>query len=107
MTGKTDVIAPRAPIRIAAQVDAHACAKPDYPSSSIRNGEEGIVHLAMLIGADGRVLEGKVEKSSGSRVLDKAAIQGLSLCQFKPGSVDGIPEKSWAKLQYVWTLDQP
>jgi protein TonB len=50
-------------------------------------------------------LDSKVEKSSGSRALDKAAIQGLSLCKFKPGSLDGVPEKSWAKLQYVWTLN--
>lgn len=93
------------PIHIAAQVDSNACEKPDYPASSIRNGEEGIVNLAMLIGPDGKVLESRVEKSSGSRALDKAAIQGLSLCKFKPGTVDGVPEKSWAKLQYVWHLN--
>nr|WP_315482864.1 TonB family protein [uncultured Undibacterium sp.] len=102
---KTENSAPRTPIHIAAQVDSNACEKPDYPASSIRSGEEGTVNLAMLIGPDGRVLESKVEKSSGSRALDKAAIQGLSLCKFKPGSVDGVPEKSWAKLQYVWTIN--
>ena len=96
---------PRTPIHIAAQVDANACDKPEYPASSIRVGEEGTVNLAMLIGADGRVLESKVEKSSGSRALDKAAVQGLSLCKFKPGTIDGVPEKSWAKLQYVWTIN--
>lgn len=102
---KTEISAPHAQIHIAAQVDSNACEKPDYPASSIRGGEEGTVNLAMLIGPDGRVLESKVEKSSGSRALDKAAIQGLSLCKFKPGSVDGVPEKSWAKLQYVWTIN--
>ena len=102
---KTEISTPRTPIHIAAQVDSNACEKPDYPASSIRSGEEGTVNLALLIGPDGRVLESKVEKSSGSRALDKAAIQGLSLCKFKPGSVDGVPEKSWAKLQYVWTIN--
>lgn len=102
---KTEVSTARAPVHIAAQVDSNACEKPEYPASSIRNTEEGTVNLAMLIGPDGRVLESKVEKSSGSRALDKAAIQGLSLCKFKPGSIDGVPEKSWAKLQYAWTLN--
>lgn len=104
-SGKTDIAPPRAPVHIAAQVDSNACEKPEYPASSIRTGEEGTVNLAMLIGPDGRVLESRVEKSSGSRALDKAAVQGLSLCKFKPGSIDGIPEKSWAKLQYVWTIN--
>lgn len=103
--GKTEIAVPRPPVHIAAQVDSNACEKPDYPASSIRGGEEGTVNLAMLIGTDGRVLESKVENSSGSRALDKAAILGLSLCKFKPGTIDGIPEKSWAKLQYVWTIN--
>lgn len=103
--GTSEIAPPRAPVHIAAQVDSNACEKPEYPASSLRIGEEGTVNLAMLIGVDGRVLESKVEKSSGSRALDKAAIQGLSLCKFKPGSVDGTPEKSWAKLQYVWTIN--
>jgi protein TonB len=103
--GTTEFVKASNPVHIAAQVDSNACEKPDYPASSIRNGEEGIVNLAMLIGPDGKVLESKVEKSSGSRALDKAAIQGLSLCKFKPGTVDGVPEKSWAKLQYVWHLN--
>lgn len=103
--GKTEITPARTPVHIAAQVDSNACEKPEYPASSIRIGEEGTVNLAMLIGPDGRVLESRVEKSSGSRALDKAAVQGLSLCKFKPGSIDGVPEKSWAKLQYVWTIN--
>lgn len=93
------------PIHLAAQVDSKACAKPEYPLSSLRNQEEGTVNLAMLIGVDGKVLEAKVEKSSGSRALDRAAIAGLSLCKFSAGSIDGVPGKSWAKLQYVWTIN--
>lgn len=92
------------PVHIAAHFDANACAKPEYPLNSLRNQEEGTVNLAMLIGTNGKVLEAKVEKSSGYKALDKAALQALSLCQFTAGSVDGIPEKSWAKLQYVWTI---
>ncbi len=95
----------RIPLHIAAVVNASACDKPAYPAASARTGEEGVVTLAMLIGTDGRVLEANVEKSSGFKALDKAAKLGLSLCKFKPASTDGIAEKSWTKIQYVWKID--
>ncbi|MBI3713225.1 MAG: energy transducer TonB [Burkholderiales bacterium] len=103
--GSGDTGAKHVPVHIAAQVDSNACAKPEYPLTSLRNQEEGTVNLAMLIGVDGKVLESKVEKSSGSKALDRAAIAGLSLCKFSAGSTDGVAEKSWAKLQYVWTIN--
>lgn len=95
----------RQPIHIAAVANASGCEKPTYPAASLRNGEEGIVTLSMLIGTDGRVLDARLEKSSGFRALDKAAQLGLSLCQFKPASTDGIAEKSWTKIQYAWKID--
>ncbi len=102
-TGSTTV--PHTPVHIAAVVDARACDKPEYPPRSLALGEEGVVHLAMLIGPEGQVLESRIEKSSGSKALDRAAVAGLSLCKFKPGTVDGVAEKSWAKLQYAWTIN--
>ncbi len=99
------VMPPRVPIRVPAVVDAKACEKPEYPAKSLRNEEQGTVILAFLIGLDGRVADSRIEKSSGSRELDRAAITGLSLCKFKPGTVDGKPEQSWTKMQYVWKLE--
>jgi len=95
-----------APLLVAAVVDAKACAKPDYPKSALRNGDTGIVTLALLIGTDGRVADSRVEKSSGFRELDRAAQTGLGLCKFKPGTVDGVPQQSWTRMQYVWSLDE-
>lgn len=97
--------APRVPVRVPAVVDAKACEKPEYPAKSLRNEEQGTVILAFLIGLDGRVVDSRIEKSSGSRDLDRAAMAGLSLCKFKPGTVDGKPEQSWTKMQYVWKLE--
>ncbi|MBY0240134.1 MAG: energy transducer TonB [Burkholderiaceae bacterium] len=87
-------------------VDASQCTRPDYPAASLRNGESGTVTLAFLIGTDGKVVDSKVEKSSGFRSLDKAALQGLGLCRFKPGTVDGVPQQSWTRMQYLWTLNE-
>lgn len=103
--GTSTIAVPHTPVHIAAVVDARACDKPEYPPRSLALGEEGTVYLAMLIGPEGQVLESRIEKSSGSKALDKAAVNGLSLCKFKPGTVDGVPEKSWAKLQYAWTIN--
>lgn len=94
-----------APVVTAAVVDAQACTKPDYPKNALRNGDTGTVMLAFLIGADGKVADARVEKSSGFRELDRAAQAGLSLCRFKPGTVDGVPQSSWTRMQYVWSLD--
>ncbi len=93
------------PVRVAAVVDARACAKPAYPVASLRNEETGTVSLSFLVGVDGKVIDSRVEKSSGYRSLDNAARAGLALCKFVPGTVDGKPEQFWTKMQYVWKLD--
>ncbi|WP_181259186.1 energy transducer TonB [Pseudoduganella armeniaca] len=95
-----------APVRVAPVVDARACKRPDYPRNALRNGETGTVTLALRIGTDGKVMESKVESSSGSRELDRAAQAGLSLCRFQPGTVDGVAYESWTRMQYVWNLDE-
>jgi protein TonB len=99
--------APQAPaIRMGAVIQAGAhCAKPDYPSASRRMEEEGTVTLKFLIGVDGKVLQADVEKSSGFTRLDEAARNALSKCQFRPGTVDGKPEQSWASIKYTWRLE--
>jgi periplasmic protein TonB len=96
---------PPAPVRTAAVVSADHCKKPGYPKASDDLGEEGTVHLRFLLGVDGKVTRSEIEKSSGSRRLDEAARTGLSLCQFKPGTVDGKPEPTWVKITYTWKLD--
>jgi protein TonB len=99
--------APAKSVHIAAVVDMTTCETPQYPKTSLRNEETGTSTLQFLIGVDGRVVEGsaKVTKSSGFRDLDKAAINALSKCKFKPGMTDGHPEQSLAPVQYVWKLD--
>jgi protein TonB len=85
--------------------DANACSLPTYPKAAIRNEETGTTTLALLVGTDGRVTSARVEQSSGFRDLDRAAVDALSLCQFKPATNNGAPEAGWAKLAYVWRLD--
>lgn len=98
-------VAPPVPVRVAAVVDARNCSKPDYPPKAYRNGQTGTVTLQMLIGLDGKVVDAKVEKTSGYKELDAAAREGLSLCKFKPGTIDGVAQQSWTKIQYEWHIE--
>lgn len=95
----------KAPVRTTAGVNIAQCEKPDYPSASRRMEEEGTVGLRFLVGADGKVVQSEVAKSSGYKRLDEAARAGLTKCQFKPATVDGKPEQAWTTIQYVWRLE--
>jgi protein TonB len=92
-------------LRSAVLADASGCAKPAYPVRAARNGDTGTVTLALLVGADGRVQDTRIQSSSGSRDLDRAAINALSTCTFRPAMHGGVAEAGWAKLAYVWTLE--
>ena len=99
---------PGAPTRptvvVAASARMDSCAKPRYPPASERLHEEGVVSLKFLISENGQVLSGSVEKSSGYKRLDDAALAALSLCKFRPATVDGKPKQEWSALRYRWEL---
>ncbi|WP_038495728.1 energy transducer TonB [Janthinobacterium agaricidamnosum] len=89
---------------VPASFDSKNC-KADYPKASLMNEEQGTVSMSFLVNADGSVAESKVEKSSGFKNLDKAAIKALSACKFKPGTKDGSAAQTWTKVDYAWKLD--
>ena len=95
------------PVRTSPVIDAaRSCEKPPYPPASERNEESGTVTVKFLIDVDGRAIKSEIVRSSGHKRLDEAARAGLSLCRFKPGTVDGKPEQSWSQIDYVWKLPQ-
>ncbi len=96
----------RQPVVVTASPVNASCAKPRYPPASERLHEEGVVGLKFLIGENGQVISGSVEKSSGYKRLDDAALAALSLCKFKPATVDGKPRQDWSALKYRWQLDE-
>ncbi|PHV08389.1 energy transducer TonB [Janthinobacterium sp. BJB412] len=88
---------------VPASFDAKNC-RAEYPKASLMNEEQGNVSMAFLVAADGSVMESKVEKSSGFKNLDKAAVKAISACKFKPGTKDGAVAQTWAKVDYAWKL---
>lgn len=92
---------------IAAEVpavfDARSC-KAEYPKAALMNEEQGVVSMMFLVSAEGRVLESKLDKTSGFKSLDKAAMKAIADCKFKPGMKDGKPDSTWTRVEYNWTL---
>ena len=57
---------------------------------------QGRVVLRMLVRSDGSVAQVNVVESSGSQVLDEAAVKAAVKWRFAPASRDGQPVESWA-----------
>ena len=38
--------------------------------------------------------------------IQQAALNALSMCQFKPGMNNGVPEAGWGQIAYVWKLEE-
>jgi len=64
----------------------HAIAKKRrYPSLARRRGETGVVAVSFVLAKSGRISGARVDKSSGSHTLDKAALETLKrLGRYKP-----------------------
>lgn len=68
---------------------AHAPA-PAYPPVLVRNQVQGTVLLRILVDVDGKPLEVSVARSSGSRELDRAAVEQVrKRWMFRPAMRDG------------------
>jgi protein TonB len=89
---------------VAASFDAKNC-RAEYPKASLMNEEQGTVSMSFLVAADGSVKDSKLEKTSGFKNLDKAALKAIAACKFKPGTKDGAPAETWTKVDYAWKLD--
>ena len=82
-----------------------ANAPPSYPPHARQVGAQGVVKLAVLVGADGSFLKGEIRKSSGSTELDNATIAAAAGWCWKPSTDNGVPVEKWQVFDYRWKLD--
>ena len=83
----------------------HLIPKPPYPSRSRDLGEEGTVIIAILVGADGKVKEAALSKSSGFPPLDGSALATVKeKWQFKPGTRNGSPVESRVRVPIKFSI---
>jgi protein TonB len=78
---------------------------PAYPAAARRNGEEGTVTLRVLVGTEGAPREVTLERSSGSPVLDAAALATVKNWRFSPARKGGEPQEAWVLVPIVFRLE--
>jgi len=79
---------------------------PRYPSIALRKGWQGTVLLSVLVGADGRVEQVRLQRGSGHRVLDQQALQQVrEEWRFLPAWRDGRPVAAWASVPVEFRID--
>lgn len=64
---------------------------PEYPPRALRSGERGTVLVLAYIGPDGVPTSTSLAQSSGSRELDRAAMQAVRRWRFEPALAGGRP----------------
>lgn len=80
-------------------------ASPEYPAEAKANGIEGKVTLGLRVEIDGTVSGPKVKTSSGSSLLDQAALTAAGKYRFKPALQDGKPVAVWVSFTVTFVLD--
>lgn len=79
---------------VAAEVIPPRCRSappPRYPAVAQRRGLEGVAVIAGLVLEDGAVERLRVAKSSGSPILDEAAVAAVRKWRFDPARRGGVP----------------
>lgn len=75
---------------------------PAYPYDAAQAGLQGNVNVLVTVAADGRVLDTRVETSSGVASLDSAAVAGVRDWTFKPAEKMGKPVEAQAIVAIDW-----
>ena len=77
-----------------------SCLKPEYPKLALRRGYEGILKLKVLIAKNGEVINVKIIKSTGYKVLDKSGIEAAKKSKFYP-----LKKERTLNLEYILKLN--
>lgn len=78
--------------------------EPAYPERARRAGAEGVVGVRIALAADGSVRQVELTQSSGSRLLDEAALAAARASTFAPASRNRAPVDSEAVASYRFEL---
>ena len=78
--------------------------QPAFPIQAIREDHEGTVVVLVLIYSNGNVGQSWIQKSSGYRELDRAALASIRQWQFRPKTVDGVPVGAYVSMPIHFDL---
>ncbi|MBE9520121.1 MAG: energy transducer TonB, partial [Proteobacteria bacterium] len=77
---------------------------PTYPGLARKRGQEGTVVLQVLVNREGRVDDLKIDTSSNSTLLDRAALAAVKKWLFEPGIRDEERVGMWVKVPVTFKL---
>ncbi len=80
---------------------------PEWPREALRYELQGVVQINVLVDVDGQVLDKKIMKSTGWKILDFPIFNSMSECRFTPAIRDGNPVQVWSTINYSWKLLEP
>ncbi|MGH7151486.1 MAG: energy transducer TonB [Planctomycetota bacterium] len=95
----------RPPTFTPARPDPEASPAPPFPRDARFAGSAGIVLVLVRVSARGAVTEARIGESSGSRPLDRAALEAVGRWRFLPARLDGEPCDSEVLLPVRFRLD--
>jgi len=79
---------------------------PQYPALAERNGWEGTVMLKAFVEKEGRASQVLVDRGSGFKILDSAALKTVRKWQFEPGRMGGVVVSSWVKIPIRFRIEK-
>jgi TonB family protein len=98
-------VAPPAPVaEVFVPPAFRARQEPAYPERARRAGVAGVVGVRIALAADGTVRQVEVTASSGSRLLDEAALEAARASTFAPATRNQAPVESEAVANYRFEL---
>lgn len=95
-----------APASTARELKTDRRVEPGYPPTSRRLGEEGTVHLKVLVDERGRPRDVQVANSSGSARLDKAAQDAVRKWRFIAATDGANAITAWTQVAITFRLTQ-
>lgn len=78
---------------------------PRYPPAALHAGEQGTVTLRALVSREGLPARVDIERTSGSRHLDNAALEAVGTWRFAPARRGAEPVESWMLVPVVFRLE--
>lgn len=78
---------------------------PRYPGEALRNGDTGTAVVRAEVDEEGRVAAVSLVSRTGSRALDRAAMQAVRGWRFRPAQRDGRPVPGSVDVPIEFSLD--
>ena len=91
------------PVVMSDQLISESIVRPSYPDEAIDKDIEGIVELVALVDTTGSVVEVQILKSPHP-LLEKAAIDAVLQCRYRPFRLHEQTLRTWAAFRYSFSL---